>query len=86
MQNKKKKVKQEFRKVKVWVKTGVSTYTGTIYLPAKRTRVSDVINDDRKFLSMTNVESKDFAQPKSFLAINKNLIELLEILEPNKGE
>ncbi|MDI6753010.1 MAG: hypothetical protein QME78_01305 [Thermodesulfobacteriota bacterium] len=86
MQNKKKKVKQEFRKVKVWVKTGVSTYTGTIYLPANRTRFSDVINDARKFLSMTDVESKDFAQPKSFLAINKNLIELLEILEPDKGE
>jgi hypothetical protein len=73
-----------FRKVRAWVKTVDSAYTGFIYLPADQTRFSDVINDERQFISMTDVESKDFANPKSYLAINKDLIELVEILEPDK--
>jgi len=86
MQKKKRKVKAKFRKVRVWVKTVDSAYTGFVYLPAERKRFSDVLNDERKFLSITDVESKDFASPKSFLTINKDLIELVEILEPLKKE
>lgn len=86
MQKKKRKVKENFRKVRVWVKTVDSAYTGFVYLPADRKRFSDVLNDERKFLSITDVESKDFASPKSFLTINKDLIELVEILEPNREE
>jgi len=86
MQKKKRKVRAKFRKVRVWVKTVDSTYTGFVYLPADRKRFSDVLNDERKFLSITDVESKDFASPKSFLTINKDLIELVEILEPLKKE
>jgi hypothetical protein len=86
MQKKKRKVKEKFRKVRVWVKTVDSAYTGFVYLPADRKRFSDVLNDERKFLSITDVESKDFASPKSFLTINKDLIELVEILEPNREE
>jgi hypothetical protein len=41
------------------------------------------MNDERQFISMTDVESKDFASPKTYLAINKDLIELVEILEPD---
>lgn len=86
MQKKKRKVKEKFRKVRVWVKTVDSSYTGFVYLPADRKRFSDVLNDERKFLSITDVESKDFASPKAFLTINKDLIELVEILDPNKEE
>lgn len=80
---KKKEVQYKYRKVRAWVKTIDSAYTGTIYLPADQTRFSDVINDERQFISMTDVESKDFAAPKSYLAINKDLIELVELLEPD---
>jgi hypothetical protein len=86
MQKKTRKVQAKFRKVRVWVKTVDSAYTGFVYLPADRKRFSDVLNDERKFLSITDVESKDFASPKSFLTINKDLIELVEILEPLKKE
>ena len=79
---KKKDLKFAYRKVKAWVKTVDSAYTGTVYLPADQTRFSDVLNDERQFISMTDVESKDFASPKVYLAINKDLIELVEILEP----
>ena len=80
---KKKDLKTEYRKVRAWIKTIDSAYTGTVYLPADQTRFSDVMNDERQFISMTDVESKDFASPKTYLAINKDLIELVEILEPD---
>ncbi len=76
-----KKVIGNSRRVKVWVKTTASAYTGFISLPAEGKRFSDIINDERKFISITNVESKDFASPKPFLVINKDLIELMEVLE-----
>ena len=84
MQKKQKKPKKKIRKIRVWMKTHDSAFTGFVYLPGGRQRFSDVLNDKRKFLSITDVESKDFASPKSFLAINKDLIEVVEILEPNE--
>jgi hypothetical protein len=86
MQNKKRKVKGKIRHVKVWVKTIDSAYTGFISLPGERKRFSDIINDERKFISITDVESKDFAIPKPFLVINKDHIELMEVLESDKKE
>ncbi len=80
---KKRDGKYDYRKIRAWIKTIDSAYTGTIYLPADHTRFSDVMNDERQFISLTDVESKDFASPKSYLAINKDLIELVEILEPD---
>jgi hypothetical protein len=78
----KEKKKLQHKRVRAWIKTVDSTYTGTIYLPKEQTRISDVMNDERQFISMTDVDSKDFASPKAFLAINKDLIELVEILDP----
>ena len=74
------------RKVRAWIKTLDSTYTGTIYLSKDQTRISDVMNDERQFISLTDVESKDFASPKAYLAINKDLIELVETLEPEREQ
>jgi hypothetical protein len=83
---KKKDVQSPHRKVRAWVKTADSAYTGTLYLPEDQARISDLLNDERQFISMTNVESKDFASPKAYLAVNKDRIELVEILEPNWQE
>ena len=77
----KEKKKVQFRRVRAWIKTVDSAYTGTIYLPKDQNRVSDLMNDERQFISLTDVESKDFASPKAYLAINKDLIELVEILD-----
>jgi hypothetical protein len=41
------------------------------------------MNDERQFISLTDVDSKDFSSPKAYLAINKDLIELVEILTPD---
>jgi hypothetical protein len=78
-----KEKKVQFKKVKAWIKTVGSTYTGTLYVPKDHTRISDLMNDERQFLSLTDVDSKDFASPKAYLAINKDLIELVEILDPD---
>jgi len=78
-----KEKKPQFKKVRAWIKTVSSAYTGTIYLPMDHARISDVMNDERQFISLTNVESKDFASPKAYLGINKDLIELVEILDPD---
>ena len=86
MQIKKRKAEGKIRRVKVWVKTIDSAYTGFIYLPGESKRFSDIINDERKFISITDVESKDFASPKPFLMINKDTIELMEVLESDKKE
>ena len=77
----KEKKKVQYKRVRAWIKTVDSTYTGTIYLPKEQTRISDVMNDERQFISMTDVDSKDFASPKAYLAINKDLIELVEIID-----
>ncbi len=79
----KEKKKVQYKKVKALIKTVNSTYTGNIYLPQEQTRISDIMNDERQFISMTDVESKDFASPKPYLALNKDLIELVEILDPD---
>ena len=79
----KEKNKVQYRRVRASVKTLSSTYTGNIYLPRESTRISDVMNDERQFISMTDVESEDFASPKAYLAINKDLIEVVEILDPD---
>ncbi len=78
----KDKKKTSYRRMRAWIKTVDSAYTGTIYLPKDETRISDVMNDERQFISMTDVESKDFTSPKPYLAINKDLIELVEVLGP----
>jgi len=77
------KKKAPYRKVRVWIKTVDSAYTGTLYLPQDYNRISDVMNDERQFVSLTEVESKDFASPKAYLAINKDLSDLVEVLEPD---
>ena len=77
----KEKKKVQYRKIRAWVKTVDSNYTGTIYLSKEQGRISDLMNDERQFISMTDVESKDFASPKAYLAINKDLIELVEVLD-----
>jgi len=82
----KKEDQGPYRKVRAWIKTADSAYTGTLYLPEGQTRFSDLLNDERQFISITDVESKDFASPKAYLAVNKDRIELVEILESDWQE
>jgi hypothetical protein len=64
------------KKVAITVRTQSATYSGTIYVPAMRKRVSDLLNDEAKiFINLTEVSINGGAERIPFISINKNLIE-----------
>ena len=67
--------------VTVRLKSGEKTYFGDIFLPEYVLRVSDVINDERHFIILSNAfeETRVRDVPIGFLAINKNLTEWIEL-------
>jgi hypothetical protein len=70
--------------VKVRLKAGEKTYFGDIFLPEHSARVSDIINDERHFIILSNAfeETRVRDVPIGFLAINKNLTEWIELKNP----
>jgi len=67
--------------IKVRLKAGEKRYVGDIFVPEYYARVSDVINDSRHFIVLSNAveeaQTRDIAI--GFLAINKNLTEWIEL-------
>ena len=74
---------KEGKFVKVRVKTGDKVYHGEIFIPHYFHRVSDVINDNRPFLSLANTTEQTKASEINigFLAVNKAVIEWVRLLE-----
>ena len=71
-----KNIMGETKKVLVTVRTQSATYAGTIYVPAMRKRVSDLLNDEGKmFINLTDVSINGGSEKIPFISINKNLIE-----------
>jgi phosphotransferase system IIA component len=66
-------VEKNGKLVRVRLKTRDKVYTGDIFMPYHITRISDVINDTRHFilLSNTSEETKTSEINIGFLAINK---------------
>ncbi len=78
---------QEGQLVRVRVRGRERTYWGDLFVAA-RSRVSDTINDERHFVVLTNAmeETKTADVRVGFLAINKNSIEWVRLVEaPEKG-
>jgi len=82
--------KKEGRFAKVRLKTRDKIYYGEIFIPAFLARLSDVINDERHFISLSNTreETKASEIHIGFLAVNKNAVEWVreEELEPEKAD
>ena len=78
--------------VKVKLKTREKVYYGDIFIPDYLNRLSNVINDNRYFISLTNTreETETTEIPIGFIAVNKNSIEWVRLLEeettPEGGE
>ncbi len=74
--------------VKVRLKSGEKIYFGDIYLPEYVYRVSDIINDNRHFIILSNAfeETRVRDITIGFLAINKNLTEWVELKNPVSEE
>jgi len=71
-----KNILGDTKKVHVTVRTQSATYSGTIYVPAMRKRVSDLLNDEGKmFINLTEVSINGGSERIPFISINKNLIE-----------
>jgi hypothetical protein len=76
------------RFVKVRLKVKDTIYYGDIYVPGYTDRVGDVVNDGRQFLSLVNTheETRSHDMEIGYIAINKNTIEWLRILERDPKE
>jgi hypothetical protein len=74
--------------ITVRLKSGEKIYFGDIFLPEYVLRVSDVINDSRHFIILSNAceETRVRDVPIGFLAINKNLTEWIELKNPASEE
>ena len=73
------------RPVKVRLKAGEKVYFGDIFLPENFYRASDIINDERHFIILSDAfeETRVRDVPIGFLAINKNLTEWIELKNPD---
>jgi len=65
----------------VRVETDGGIYVGRLYVPDTKKRVSDVLADDRQFLSLTEVSVNDQEQIESFVAVNKQFVRTLRIID-----
>ena len=71
------------RYVKVQLKAREKVYYGDIFIPDYLNRLSNVINDERQFISLVNTteETKTSEINIGFLAVNKNAVEWIRLLE-----
>ena len=69
--------------VKVKLKTRDKIYYGDVFIPDYFSRLSDVINDERQFILLSNTkeETKVSEIDVGFLAINKSAVEWVRLLE-----
>jgi hypothetical protein len=65
----------------VRVETDGAVYVGRIYVPDTKQRVSDVLADDRQFLSLAEVRVNDGERVEDYMAINKSFVRTLRILD-----
>ena len=65
----------------VRVETDGGVYVGRLYVPDTGRRVSDVLADDRQFLSLTDVRVNDGEHVEAFMAVNKRFVRTLRILD-----
>ncbi|RMH06776.1 MAG: hypothetical protein D6704_06535 [Nitrospirae bacterium] len=69
------------KRARIRVRTALSTYTGNLFIPSMRNRVSDLFNDEAVFfITLTDVVI-DGKEQADFVALNKNMIESVTQLE-----
>jgi hypothetical protein len=70
--------------VRIETETGV--YVGRLYVPETRKRLSDVLNDDRPFLSLTEASTNDSDEVQAFVAVNKRFVRTVRVLDEGTPE
>jgi hypothetical protein len=64
----------------VKIETDTAIYVGRLYVPETKKRVSDVLSDERQFLSLTEVTVNHTNEVEPFVAVNKNCVRTLRVL------
>jgi hypothetical protein len=65
----------------VKVETDTAVYVGRLYVPETKKRVSDVLSDERQFLSLTDVSVNGSTETESFVAVNKQYVRTLRVVQ-----
>lgn len=69
------------RRATVRVETEGCVYVGRLSVTDASHRVSDVLADDRQFLSLTDVRVNGGDQAEAYMAVKKSFIRTLRILD-----
>jgi len=80
---KKKNCNKGGKFVTVKIKAHGKLYTGDIHITEVQSRVSDILNDNRKFISLVNAteQGKIDDLEIGFVALNKSIVESVSITE-----
>ena len=70
----------------VKIETDTAIYVGRLYVPETKKRVSDVLSDERQFLSLTEVTVNHTSEVEPFVAINKNYVRTLRVVHEGDVE
>ena len=70
----------------VKIETDTAIYVGRLYVPETKKRVSDVLSDERQFLSLTDVTVNHTPGVEPFVAINKTYVRTLRVLHEGDVE
>lgn len=70
----------DYKRVKVRLRmSGGTLYVGRVYVE-QRKRLTDVLNDERAFVALTEVEENENPRKIPFLAVQKGAIESVTII------
>ncbi len=74
---------QEGKFIRVKIKTREKLYTGDIYIGDTISRASDIVNDNRKFISLANAaeETKLDSIKIGYIALNKSIVDWVSVIE-----
>jgi hypothetical protein len=71
--------------VEIETDTG-ARYSGRVFVPETRKRVTDVLVDDRPFLFVTNVTASCSHTVEPFIAINKRFVRTVRIVDESEQD
>jgi hypothetical protein len=73
-----------YKKVKVRMNLSGARYVGHVRVYPPKTRVSDVLNEAQKFMTLSEVEAIDSVAKSASLVVNKGLVSYVQVLEEPK--
>ncbi len=68
------------------VETEGAVYVGRVYIPETKKRLSDVLCDDRPFISLTEVSINEGEAVEEFVAVNKQFVKTVRVLHEGEGD